>query len=318
MASSLDFALQRSLAVRLNLQISLSSLPIVEEWMDIHLDRWLEHNPMPPDMPNGQAVSYSVMLGTDLRRMWWGAWGDPRGFVPRMSDYFKLCNIDRSDAMVLDQLGVALEPTEVGSWIAVWGGKVITGWHFTDWHPWTQVEPLFGTHEAKYQLKKWIEDQRIERIERFSQAIGENSFSELEMALAGATVAEQVEQASAAFTHFTGAPLDAKLRQHLLSGQAGAGLVVRIRGGKVTRVAVTVPGLSMDAVERLSTDAGCIIDGKLGRVCNAIGDGIGCVAYARAGERAGVDVFLEPSETKDPRAVHGDAAASGPPAEPSN
>jgi len=51
--SSLDLALQRALSVRLNLQISLSQLPIVEEWMDIHLDRWLEHLPMPPDMPDG-------------------------------------------------------------------------------------------------------------------------------------------------------------------------------------------------------------------------------------------------------------------------
>ena len=66
--------------------------------MDIHLDRWLEHNPTPPDMPDGEGVSYLAMLGSDLRRVWWGAWGDPRGFVPRMADYFKLCNIAKSDA----------------------------------------------------------------------------------------------------------------------------------------------------------------------------------------------------------------------------
>lgn len=299
MASSLDLALQRALAIRLNLQISLSSLPIVEEWMDIHLDRWLEHNPTPPEMPNGQAVEYLVMLGTDLRRLWWGAWGDPRGFVPRMSDYFKLCNIDKADGAVLDQLGVALEPTSVGSWIGVWGGKVTTGWHFTDAHPWAKIEPLFGTHEAKYLLKSWVDAQGPEtQIDRFSQAIGENAFSELELSLTGDTIEQQVERASSAFAHFTGAPLDAKLRGHLLQARPGAGLVVRIRGGKIARVAVTVPALSLDAIERLSTDAGCIVDGKLGRVCKALGDGIACVAYARAGERAGVDVFLEPSDSQ--------------------
>src|SRR5262245_66332108 len=63
MASSLDNALQRALSIRLNLQISLSQMPIVEEWMDIHLDRWLEHNPMPPDMPDGEGVSYLAMPG---------------------------------------------------------------------------------------------------------------------------------------------------------------------------------------------------------------------------------------------------------------
>jgi hypothetical protein len=309
MASSLDLALQRSLAIRLNLQISLSSLPIVEEWMDIHLDRWLEHNPMPPDMPNGQAVQYSVMLGTDLRRMWWGAWGDPRGFVPHMADYFKLCNIDKSDAAVLDQLGVALEPTEVGSWIAVWGGKVVTGWHFTNAHPWSKVEPAFGTHEAKYQLKKWVEDNRIERIERFTQSIGDASYSEIELAVPGTSMTEQVEAASSAFAHFTGAPLEEKVRHHLLQGRPGAGLVVRIRGGRVVRVAVMVPGLSQEIAERLSTIAGCIVDGRFSRVCNAVGEGLTCVAYGRAGNHAGVDVFLEPTEPKK-REPSGDAGSA--------
>lgn len=315
MVSSLDLALQRTLSIRLNLQISLSSLPIVEEWMDIHLDRWLEHNPMPPDMPNGQAVAYSVMLGTDLRRMWWGAWGHPLGFVPRMADYFKLCNIDKSDNAVLEQIGEALEPAEVGSWIAVWGGKVVTGWHFTDGHDWAKVEPMFGTHEAKYQLKKWIETSQTPRIERFTQAIGDASFSEVELSLRGVTVEDQVAQASEAFTHFTGAPIDEKLRRHLQQGRPGAGLVVRIRGGKISRVAVMMPGLSMETVERLSTDAGCIVDGKFGRVCNAVGEGLQYAAYGRAGQHAGVDVFLEPTEPKG----KGGAAEEPPaPTEPAN
>jgi hypothetical protein len=315
MVSSLDLALQRTLSIRLNLQISLSSLPIVEEWMDIHLDRWLEHNPMPPDMPNGQAISYSVMLGTDLRRMWWGAWGDPRGFVPKMADYFKLCNIDKSDNAVLEQIGEALEPTEVGSWIGVWGGKVVTGWHFTDPHEWSKVEAMFGTHEAKYQLKKWMELSKVPNIARFSQAIGDSSYSEIEMGLPGLTVEDQVRQASEAFNHFTGAPLDERLRRHLQEGRPGAGLAVRIRGGKITRVAVVVPGISMEGVERLCADAGCIVDPKFGRVCNAVGDGLQYVAYGRAGQHAGVDVFLEPTE---PKGKDGAPAAPPAPSEPAN
>ena len=117
--SSLDVALQRALSVRLNLQISLSQLPIIEEWMDIHLDRWLEHNPVPPDLPSGEEVSFLAMLGSDLRRMSWGAWGSPDAFVPRMADYFKLCMMAKSDAALLDQVGELLEPRLVGSWIGV-------------------------------------------------------------------------------------------------------------------------------------------------------------------------------------------------------
>jgi hypothetical protein len=297
MASALDTALQRALSIRLNLQISLSSLPIVDEWMDIHLDRWLEHNPMPPEMPDGQAVSYLAMLGSDLRRLWWGAWGDPRGLVPRMADYFKLCNIAKSDAAILDQAGIMLEPRLVGSWIGVWGGKVITGWHFCDPQPWDKVEAMFGTHEAKFQLKKWVEDYKVERIERFTQSIGDNAYSEIELAIPGATVDEQVAAMSAGFAHFTGAPLASALIARLRKVPVPQfGLAVRIRGGKVVRVGGLAPGIDLAQLEEVCLDAQVGMDGKLPKLVHALGDGIARVEYGRAGERAGVDVYLEPGE----------------------
>jgi len=293
--SSLDEALQRALAVRLNLQISLSQLPIIEEWMDIHLDRWLEHNPMPPDMPDAQGVSYLAMLGTDLRRMWWGAWGDPRGFVPKLADYFKLCNIARSDAALLDQVGEQLEPALVGSWIGVWGGKVATGWHFLDPHTWPKVEAMFGTHEAKYKLKKFVEDHQLERIERFTQSIGDAAFSEVELALPGATLDAQVAAAAQAFEHFTGTPLPASVAEHLRGlAVPQLGLAVRIRGGAIARVAALAPGVSLADVAPLCSAAALPLDPKLDKLAGALGGAIARVEYGRAGEAAGIDVYVEP------------------------
>ncbi|HEY1555997.1 MAG TPA: hypothetical protein VGF94_14265 [Kofleriaceae bacterium] len=296
MASGLEGALQKALSVRLNLQISLSQLPIIEEWMDIHLDRWLEHNPTPPDMPDGEGVSFLVMLGSDLRRVWWGAWGDPRGFVPRIADYFKLCNIAKSDAHLLDQIGEALEPKLVGSWIGVWGGKVATGWHFMDPQPWPKVEAMFGTHEAKFQLKQWVDDHAVERIERFTQSIGEDPYSEIELAVPGATVDEQVGKLSAAFQQFAGAPLDAAIVERLRAAPVPAfGLTVRIRGGKIVRVGGLAPLTKLE-VPALCADAKVALDGKLDKLVNALGDQVARVEYGRAGERSGVDVWLEPAE----------------------
>lgn len=295
--SSLDLALQRALSVRLNLQISLSQLAIVEEWMDIHLDRWLEHLPMPPDMPDAQAVSYLAMLGSDLRRLWWGAWGDPRGFVPKMADYFKLCNIAKSDAALLDQVGEQLEPALVGSWIGVWGGKVITGWHFWDPHPWSKVETMFGTHEAKYQLKKWVEDHHIERIERFTQSIGEAAFSEVELAVPGATSDDQVAVLDAAFATFTGAPLPPALVAGMRAITVPQfALAVRIRGGKIARVGALIPDIAIDDIARMCSDVKVAVEPRLAKLVGALGEGIARVEYGRAGDRAGVDVYLEPTD----------------------
>ena len=308
--SSLDLALQRALSVRLNLQIGLSQLAIVEEWMDIHLDRWLEHLPMPPDMPNGEGVSYLAMLGSDVRRVWWGAWGDPRGFIPKMADYFKLCNIAKSDARALDQIGEQLEPKLVGSWIGVWGGKVTTGWHFLDPHPWPKVEPMFGTHEAKYQLKKWVDDHQIERIERFTQSIGDAAFSEIELAIPGASIDDQVTALSAAFVHFTGAPLDAALVAGLRTITSPQfSLSIRIRGGKISRVGALLPGIAIGDIQRMCDDAKIPVDARLGKLVGALGEGIARVEYGRAGNRAGVDVYVEPTDaaTRAPDTTSGQA-----------
>jgi hypothetical protein len=270
--------------------------------MDIHLDRWLEHNPTPPDMPDGEGVSYLAMLGSDLRRIWWGTWGDPRGFVPRMSDYFKLCNIAKSDAQLLDQIGEQLEPRLVGSWIGVWGGKVTTGWHFWDPHEWPRVEAMFGTHEAKYAIKKWVDEHHVERIERFTQSIGDAPYSEIELAVPGESVDDQVAALSAAFQQFTGAPLDAAISDRMrVASVPRFGLAVRVRGGHIVRVGGLIPGIARDAIEHLCQDAKVGVDPKLGKMIGALGEGITRVEYGRAGERAGVDVYLEPSE---PAAKH--------------
>ncbi|MEZ4401152.1 MAG: hypothetical protein R3B06_14095 [Kofleriaceae bacterium] len=300
MSHPLETALNRALAIRLNLQISLSNLPIVEEWMDIHLDRFLEHLPTPPEMPPGHLVSFSAMFGSDLRRLWWGAWGDPAGMVPKLADYLKLCNIAASDAAVLDTIGEKLEPRLVGPWVGVWGGKVTTGWHFVDPQPWAKIEPLFGTHEAKFKMKQWVADTKVERIERFAQAIGDHAYSEFEFAMPGDAVDAQVDQLAAAFTHFAGAPLPAGAVE-LLRGapQPGFAVAVRVRAGAIVRTAAIAPGMPLDLLDRLCAIMKTTRDDKLERQINAVtSDGVARVELGRAGDRGGVDVYVEPGEAQ--------------------
>ena len=296
--SPLDNALNRALQTRLALQITLSSLPIVEEWMDIHLDRWLEHVPMPPDMPNGYNVTYLAGIGTDLRRMWWGAWGNPRGFVPKMADYFKLCNMAKSDEAILDQIGLAFEPELVGSWVGVWGGRVVTGWHFLDPHEFAKLEPLFGTHEAKFLLKKWANDNGLEQFHRFQQSIGEAAFSEVELPMPGDSIDAQLDAASRSFQHFAGAPLGNAITGVLRAANvAGLASATRIHGGKVVKHSLLCEGISLEGVKELCQVAKAPFDEKLDRIVNTMAsEGIARVEYGRSGEYSGVDIFVEPTE----------------------
>lgn len=296
---SLEATLNRALSIRLNLQITLSRLPIVEEWMDIHLDRWLEHVPTPPEMPMGQMVSYLAMLGSDLKRMWWGAWGDPAGMVPKLADYLKLCNIAKSDAAILDAMGEKLEPRLVGSWVGVWGGRVTTGWHFWDPKEWDRVEPLFGTHEAKFKLKRWVTDQGITRVERFSQSIGDDAYTEIELADPGADVETQVRNVDAAFVHFTGGGLPPTVLETLRGApHPSFGLSVRVRSGQITRVAAIAPGMPFELLRGLCKDMNAVYDEGLEGLVNMLAvEGVSRVEIGRAGERGGVDVYVEPTES---------------------
>ncbi len=56
------------------------------------------------------------------------------------------------------------------------------------------------------------------------------------------------------------------------------------------------PGIALADVERLCADAKVAVDPKLGKLVGALGEGIARVEYGRAGDRAGVDLYIEPSE----------------------
>jgi len=73
-------------------------------------------------------------------------------------------------------------------------------------------------------------------------------------------------------------------------------LAVRMRGGQITRVGALAPGIAMADIERVCADANVTADPKLPKLVGALGEGIARVEYGRAGDRAGVDVYLEPTE----------------------
>jgi hypothetical protein len=113
---------------------------------------------------------------------------------------------------------------------------------------------------------------------------------------------------SQAFVDFTGAPLAAAILERLRSAQHPQfGLEVRIRGGQIVRIGGLAPGISLESITRLCTDAKVGVDEKLPKLVGALGDGITRVEYGRAGEKAGVDVYLEPG---DPAAKNAEKPAS--------
>lgn len=306
MSNPLDAVLSRALSIRLNLQISLSSLPIVEEWMDIHLNRWLESVPLPPEMPMGHTAHFGVVLGSDLSRLTWRAYGDPAGFVPKLANYLEACKVSSADAALLEQMGSGLEPELVGSWISVMGDALISGWHFCDAHPFAAIEPLFSENEAKTRLMAWMERAGITQFGRFAQAIGQDSYSEIEFAIAGVSIDDQLGHVSSAFEALSDAPLP----EHVITAMSstavpGFAVSVRIRDGAMVRLSVLSPGMGNDMIAELCAGAGVAFDRKMANLQGALrAEGADRVEYARlmgAGvSGAEVDIHLIPTDDDSP------------------
>lgn len=306
MSSPLDSILSRALSIRLNLQISVSSLTIIEEWMDVHLNRWLESVPLPPEMPIGHTAHFSVVLASDLSRVAWRAYGNPGGFIPKLARYLEACRISGQDMGLLDRMGEDLEPKLVGSWVAVHSEVLQTGWQFCDAHPFATIEPMFAEHDAKRKLVAWLEAAGVDKFRRFAQGIGDAPYSELEFAIPGVSIDDQLSQASAAFATLTGEPLPEPVVRAMSSSLApDFSLGVRIADGAISRLSLHAPGFGNDVILELCQAAGVPFDTRMiPRLQGALGaQAADRVMFFRQFDESkwpvGVDLLLIPTDTGD-------------------
>ena len=170
------------------------------------------------------------MLGSDLRRVWWGAWGDPvscRGW-PTTS-----LSATSRRATPISSIRPA-EQFEPGSSArdrrARQGHDRLALLGFA-----SVVEGRVDVRHARSEVL----DQEVgrgsvtfERIERFTQSIGDSPYSEIEIAMPGVTVDEQVAALSTVLPAVhRRAARDRGHRSHAWTTVPAFGLSLRIRGG---------------------------------------------------------------------------------------
>lgn len=225
--------LSTALAAKLAMQMSVSSLPVIEEWMDTPLTRWLDSVPLPMEMPGGESPPMVVSLGSDARLVRWSSGGLPEGMIPKLVEYLKRAGAVPGDFQKVDETGQALEPSEVGSWIEVRPGVLSTGWFFEDTAmPLGRLRALLGEGE-------WMEELGVESCIRVARGIAANPAIDVMVELGGDRAA-RIAQAGELFRKF-GFTIDpavaAALGDDLTAG-------VRARGGAVeaVRLSGSLPG----------------------------------------------------------------------------
>lgn len=301
-ASSED-ALQRALSIRLNLQLALASLPVLEEWMDLHVDRWLEHVPAPPEMPPRAEVSYAVVLGSDLRHVTWSSWGDPAGFIPKLANYFQLCQMSKHDMAVLDQLGNALAPSQVGHWLTVTPGRLTTGWQFCEPMAWEALQEHFAAHAGKLAVHQWFERSGSTHVDRFVQTIGEASASALEFSVTGDDPGVRLAQLNHAVQHFGGNPLPSwLLAAWEAMPSAALGARVQIAGGQIVEIAALGPGPGVQGLDAWppTSITGIAVDPALDRVVGSLArEGAPRASYVQRDGAVSLRLELVPGDPAD-------------------
>lgn len=295
--------IQRALTIRLGLQMSLSQLPIVEEAMDLDFSRWIDHVPMPPELPQGTKAHWEVTIGSDLSRVTWGAYGAPRGFIPKLSKYFDKCGATKVDIDILNQIGGALQPSLVGSWVGVEGGAIQTGWQFREHRPMAELEEHLGAGPATAKLLGWVQLTKVTTFRRFTQAIRKPT-SDIELVMPGDTASAQVAAARTGFEQMFGEELPSYVVDAATAaGEADVSLAVRISDNTLSRVSLLMPYAGNDVVASLCSAAGISFDDGQANVQKALqANGASRIEYRVVGDARHVDLIVIPGSGDHPRA----------------
>jgi hypothetical protein len=293
--------LQRALAVRIGMQISVSSLPIVEEKMDIDLDRFIDSVPLPPEVPTGTAVDIEVSIGTDLRRVRWSAFGHPGGFIPKMADYLNRCGVLPVDIALINGMGDAIQPSLVGMWIAIGGGGVRTGWQFRETRAVAELQPFMGNDFGIAKLMAWVARRDVDFYRLFARSIGADPTSRVELPLPGETVDAQLDMAASAFEDLAAFPLPAAVRDAIAGVEAPrAALGFELSGGDLRATSLIADDLGPDVIQSLCAALGLTRDDTLPKIATALkADGVTRVEYRHTADGDSVDLMFIPGELED-------------------
>ena len=273
--------LSAELAARLALQMSVSSLPVVDETMDNALGRWLDGVPLGPEMPDREPVPVVVSVGADAQLMRWSAAGAPAGVVPKLTEYLRLAGGVPGDFARVDRIGQALEPEKVGTWIAVRPGQVTTGWCFAG-------RLLPGPAAEALGEGDWLDGLGAAGVLWIARGLGADAPSWVVVELAGGDREERLAAARAAFARAglafddavaalvppSGTPAVASQPDYRMPAAAEAGALMlgaRARGGAVEALTLVLLGPEPRALDALCAVAGQELSPQVAAVAQAIG-----------------------------------------------
>jgi hypothetical protein len=302
---NLSDRLATALAVRLNLQISVTSLAIIDEAMDAPLGRWLDSAPLPLDSADGNDVAFEVRLQSDLSRVRFAMHGLAGGVIKRLGAYLRESGLPAAEAATIERLpgylaghpvevgpGPALVPPRLGSFVSIEPRRLTSGW---------LVPVELGLDAVAAHLPAvaagvspaWLAGRGVREVAGLWQALGQGGHTDLWIAPPGDRPADIVDAADEMFVALGGGRLPEVVRAVARRGER---LRVVARNGGPPRLALAIAGVGRAALCEIADALGERVDPALEPLIDTLGardlDGLEYVVDAG---RPGLVATISPS-----------------------
>jgi hypothetical protein len=220
-------------------------------------------------------IEYEVATSADMQKLTWRTAGPQNIFIQRMVDFFWNVGAPESEIDRLNDVGAAINPQVIGSWIDMSSKRGMDGgWYFPADIPIKFALDATDPGEPSAKLAAWAERNKVVQCYSVGRDMGAAPprQTEIRLRLPGDSFDSQLALALDAFQDFGFPALPEEalsiVRQH---PKAGLRLSVVTSSEGFVRLGVLIPDPDRTALDRLSPLSGASSSDPLIRFSNSLG-----------------------------------------------
>lgn len=236
---------------------------------------WFDSIPPKEEISPGCCVEYEVATSADMQKLTWRTAGPQNIFIQRMVDFFWNVGAPESEIDRLNDVGAAINPQIIGSWIDMSSKRGMDGgWYFPSEIPLKFALEATDPGEPSAKFAAWSERNKVVTCYSVGRDMGAAPprQTEIRVKLPGESFDQQLALALDAFQEFGFPALPeealAIVRQH---PKAGLRLSVVTSSEGFVRLGVMLPDPDRTALDRLSPLSGASSSDPLIRFSNSLG-----------------------------------------------
>lgn len=236
---------------------------------------WFDSIPPREEITSPGHIEYEVATSADMQKLTWRTAGPQNIFIQRMVDFFWNVGAPESEIDRLNDVGAAINPQVIGSWIDMSSKRGMDGgWYFPADIPLKFALEATDPGEPSAKLASWAEKNKVVQCYSVGRDMGAAPprQTEIRIKLPGDSFEAQLALALDAFQEFgfPALPEEALSIVHQ-NTKPGLRLSVVTSSEGFVRLGVLLPDPDRTALDRLSPLSGASSSDPLIRFSNSLG-----------------------------------------------